>query len=136
MPLLRDLFPSKYLKADDVDELGGEVRAIIKSVKIEEMQDPEKGKEDKPILYFLRVDKGLVLNKTNAMTIAASYGQNTDDWVSKEVLLVTEMVTAFGETKPAIRIRIAKKQATPAVAAAAPAEPATDPADSFGGSGQ
>lgn len=124
---LRDLYPSKYLKADDIEEEGGELRALIKGVKIEELQDSEGGKQDKPILYFLRIDKGLVMNKTNAETIGDSYGDDTDAWTGKEVLLVTERVTAFGKTAPAIRIRIPKKAAAPApaaepVAAGTPAE--------------
>lgn len=133
--LIKDLYPSRYLKADDVDEMGGEVRAIIKNMKLEEMDDPERGKQDKPILYFLRVEKGLVLNKTNAEIIAGAHGLDTDGWSGKEILLVTEPVTAFGQTKPAIRVRIPRKAPTPAAAATAQA-PATDPADSFGGSGQ
>lgn len=122
MPLLKDLYPSRYLKADDIDEQGGEVRAVISKIKMEEMQDPERGKEDKPILYFLRMEKGVVLNKTNALTIGAAYGPDTDGWIGKEVLLVTEMVTAFGETKPAIRVRVPRKQAafTPKEPTAAP----------------
>lgn len=103
---LRDLYPSRFLKAEDITEEGGEIRAFIKAVKIEELQDPERGKEDKPVVYFLRIDKGLVLNKTNAETIGDAYGDETDAWAGKEVLLVTERVTAFGKTAPAIRIRI------------------------------
>lgn len=124
MPLLKDLYPSAYLKADDIDEQGGEVRAIISKIKMEELQSSEGGKEDKPILYFLRTEKGLVLNKTNAMTIGAAYGPDTDGWTGKEILLVTEMVTAFGETKPAIRVRVRKAPAVKAAAPAAEAPPA------------
>lgn len=117
---LKDLYPSRFLKAEDITDEGGEVRALIKSVKIEELQDPERGKEDKPVVYFLRIDKGLVLNKTNAEIIGEAYTDETDNWPGKEVLLVTERVTAFGKTAPAIRIRIPKKQAAPAQAEAPP----------------
>lgn len=127
MPLIKDLYPSKYLKADDVDEMGGEVRAVIKALKIEELQDPEHGKQDKPILYFLRMDKGLVLNKTNAEIIATAHGPDTDNWVSKEILLITEPVTAFGQTKPAIRVRVPRK--SPAAKPAAEPTPAAAPAE-------
>lgn len=132
---LRDLYPSRFLKADDIEEEGGEVRALIKCVKIEELQDPERGKEDKPILYFLRIEKGLVMNKTNAETIGDAFGDETDAWVGKEVLLVTERVTAFGKTAPAIRIRIPRKPTSaPVTAAAAPPDEAVEsgtPADTF-----
>lgn len=128
---LRDLYPSKYLKADDIEEEGGEVRALIKGIKIEELQDSEGGKQDKPVLYFLRIDKGLVLNKTNAETIGEVHGDETEAWVGKEVLLVTERVTAFGKTAPAIRIRVPKKSSAPAPAAVAEPDESGTPADTF-----
>lgn len=131
---LRELYPSKYLKADDVEDMGGEVRALIKCLKIEELQDNEGKSEDKPVLYFLRVDKGLVLNKTNADLIATMHGDETDNWTGKEVLLVTESVTAFGQTRPAIRVRVPRKPAPTTAATAAAlgaANPAPDPAESF-----
>lgn len=131
---LRELYPSKYLKAEDISETAeGEVRALIKGIKIEELQDPEGGKQDKPILYFLRIEKGLVMNKTNAETIGDAYGDETDAWVGKEVLLVTERVTAFGKTAPAIRIRIPKKPTSAPVTAPPETEPAESgtPADTF-----
>lgn len=130
---LRDLYPSRFLKADDIEEEGGEVRALIKGVKIEELQDPERGNQDKPVLYFLRIEKGLVMNKTNAEIIGDAYGDDTDAWVGKEVLLVTEKVTAFGKTAPAIRVRVPR--AAPAKAAAAAPPPESElsgtPADTF-----
>lgn len=124
---LKDLYPSKYLKAADIDEEGGEVRALIKCIKIEELQDPERGKEDKPILYFLRIDKGLVMNKTNAEIIGDAYGDETDTWPGKEILLVTEKVTAFGKTAPAIRIRIPRAPKPAQAVPAAAAQPQTEP---------
>lgn len=126
---LKELYPSKYVKADDIEEEGGEVRALIKGIKIEELQDSEGGKEDKPVLYFIRMEKGLVLNKTNALTISDAYGDETDAWAGKEVLLVTERVTAFGKTAPAVRIRIPKKAPAPAPAPAAEPVAAGTPAD-------
>lgn len=132
---MKELYPSKYLKADDVDEQGGEVSALIKTVKLEEMQDNEGAKEDKPVLYFNNVPKGMVLNRTNADRISAVYGDESDNWRGKPVTLYTEQVTAFGKTTNAIRLRVAKPKAAPVVQAEPAAEGAPDPADSFGGAG-
>jgi len=110
---MRELYPSKYLKADDVDEAGGEARALIKSVKLEEMQDNEGNKDEKPILYFTNLPKGMVMNKTNADRIAAVYGDESDDWRGKEIILYTEPVTAFGKTANAIRVKVPKPTQKP-----------------------
>lgn len=121
---MKELYPSKYLKADDVDEQGGEVAGIIKGVRLEEMQDSEGVKEDKPVLYFSNLPKGMALNRTNADRIAAVYGPETEEWRGKVVTLYTEQVTAFGKTTNAIRLRVQKPK--PVAAAAAAPAPADD----------
>lgn len=126
---LKDLYPSRYLKADDITETAeGELRALIRGMKLEEMQDNDGGKEDKPVLYFIRVEKGLVMNKTNAETIAGAYGDETDVWTGKEVLLVVESVRSFGKMVPGIRIRIPRKPTSAPQPAPQPA-PAQQPAE-------
>lgn len=132
---MKEMYPSKYLKADDVEEQGGEVPVLIKSVRLEEMQDNEGAKEDKPVLYFNNVPKGMVLNKTNADRISAVYGDESDLWRGKPVTLYTEQVTAFGKTTNAIRLRVAKPKVQAATAPAEPEAPAEDPAETFGGNG-
>lgn len=125
---LTQLFPSKFLKADDID---GEVQAIITKLAWERMKDDEGKEEDKPILYFLKVEKGLVLNKTNAKRISEIHGDETDDWPGKKIILTKEWVEAFGKADWAIRVKMqppGRPQPTPA---AAPAAPAGDPADTF-----
>lgn len=132
---MKELYPSKYLKADDVDEQGGEVAAVIKTVKLEEMQDNEGAKEDKPVLYFNNVMKGMVLNRTNADRICAVYGDESDGWRGKPVTLYTEQVTAFGKTTNAIRLRVPKPQAQKQPMPSDHLPVAADPAESFGGAG-
>lgn len=99
---MNELYPSRFLSADDID---GEVPVIIASLGFEKMKDNDGKEQDKPILSFLKVEKGLVLNKTNAQRIADIYGDETDNWVGKKITLCTESVTAFGETKWAIRVK-------------------------------
>lgn len=69
------------------------------------MKDDEGREEEKPVLLFKGVEKGLVLNKTNATRIADQHGDETDLWVGKRITLTTESVTAFGKTQWAIRVK-------------------------------
>lgn len=96
------LFPSQYLGAHD---LGGKDAVVtIKKVVIEELKT-ERGSERKPIMYFDKTEKKLVLNKTNATSIAALYGKEVEGWYGKRITLYGAMVSAFGKEAEAIRVR-------------------------------
>ncbi|MEH2501202.1 arabinogalactan endo-1,4-beta-galactosidase [Bradyrhizobium sp. AZCC 1578] len=92
-------FPSKYLKAADLQ--GREVRVIMANVEREKIGD-----DAKPVLYFKGKDKGVVLNKTNAGTIADAYGDDTEDWYDQPLILFSVMVDFQGKVAPAIRCRV------------------------------
>lgn len=111
------LFPSRYVAAVDLN--GHDVTVVIKNVVMEEMGAPPQA-EEKPVAYFVKAKKAMVLNKTNAMNIAGLYGPDTDQWAGKSVTLYSAKVKAFGAVHDAIRIR-------PQVPPASPAGP--DPQD-------
>jgi arabinogalactan endo-1,4-beta-galactosidase len=94
-------FPSKYLRAADLDDR--QVKVAISQITMEEVGT---GEEPKPVLYFEGKDKGVVLNKTNASTIAAVYGDDTDDWIGAEIILFGAMVDFQGRSVAAIRCKI------------------------------
>lgn len=96
---MNDIYPSKYLKADDL--MGREVRVIMATVEMEKIGD-----DNKPVLYFKGKDKGVVLNKTNASTIAAAYGNESEDWFDQPLILFSVMVDFQGKVAPAIRCRV------------------------------
>lgn len=96
------LFPSKYLRADDLQD--HEVQCTIADVRVEDVSGD--GTDDKPVLYFEGKDKGLVLNKTNSMVIASSYGDDTDDWQGKPVVLYPTKTQYQGKLVPCLRVRI------------------------------
>jgi hypothetical protein len=89
-------FPSDYLRAADLE--GRQV-----SVKMSRVEKREMGEEVKPVLYIEGKEKGLVLNKTNANTISAAYGDETDQWEGEEIVLYETMVEFQGTRKPGIR---------------------------------
>lgn len=106
------LYPSTYLSSADL--LEKDVTLTIKRVVVEELRS-EGGSEDKPVVYFEETaakakstgtkEKRLVLNKTNATTIASIHGNEVDDWKGKRITLFPTTAPAFGETKECIRIR-------------------------------
>ncbi len=100
MTTVSDAFPSNWIKATDLNN-----RTI--KVKIDKVVFEEIGqnKDKKPVMYFEKVQKGLVLNKTNATEIAAKHGETMEDWTGKEIELFSMMVPFQGQNVPAIRVR-------------------------------
>jgi hypothetical protein len=100
-----DAFPSNYIKAADIED-GEELQVTIAKVTIEGLKRQDGTEEQKPVVHFTDSDKQLVLNKTNFERIVAATGQeDTDNWAGKKITLYTEIVDAFGESKPAIRVK-------------------------------
>lgn len=101
---INSAFPSKYLKADtDVDEDGSVF--TIKTVKVETIGQGAK-QEQKPVVYFEEVEKGLVLNKTNANFIVGILGEDdTDAWKGGKIKLVATDVEYAGDLLRGIRVR-------------------------------
>lgn len=95
---ISNAFPSEFLKAADLQ--GRNVRVLMSHVEMRDI-----GGDHKPILFFQGKDKGMVLNKTNANNIALVYGDDTDDWHGKEIVLFEAMVDFQGKTVAAIRAR-------------------------------
>lgn len=93
-----DVFPGKYLRADDLN--GAEPIVTMRDVKIETLGD-----DSKPVLYFVGKEKGLVMNKTNWAAITEITGSDdSDEWTGKKVKLVTRKVDFQGKRVPAIRV--------------------------------
>ena len=104
-------FPSKYVKASEIPEEG--LTLTIDRVEIEDV-DGKGG--HKPVLYFRKAKKGLVLNVTNSKKIQQLCGTpETDDWGGKAITLYQSETEYAGDTVPCIRVRAAKNGSTPAV---------------------
>ena len=63
-----DVFPSKYLKAADLN--GRPVTVTIKSAPYETLKNPEGKEQGKTVLYFVRGKKALPLNIVNWDSVA------------------------------------------------------------------
>ncbi len=120
---ISEAYPSKYLKAVDLD---GQDRTVSIRACVQEELGQGSEMEVKPVLYFDGGQKGLVLNKTNAQAIAEDYGDDTEAWTGREIVLFIQKVTFQGKLTPAIRVRVQKTAPQPVVQRA-PAMPASEP---------
>lgn len=103
----KQMFPSEFLKSDDLSSKPEEV--TMDKVTVREFQDPiTKESEEKPLLHFVGVEKTLILNKTNWDRIAEMYGDESDKWKGKKIKLHLEAITAFGKKTDAIRVLVEK----------------------------
>lgn len=100
MPRVSEEFSSdsRFLKALD---LGGK-RFRVRIVRVGRDEVGDDG--EKWVLYFEGAQKGLVLNKTNARTIAESYGDELEGWVGKDIFLFSKLVDYQGRDVPGIRV--------------------------------
>jgi hypothetical protein len=116
---VHSMFPSKFVAAGDL--MGQDVSVVVSSVTIEEVgADAEK----RPVVHFQGMQKGMVLNRTNAKRIATMYGPEVESWVGRPVTLYPSETEYSGETVPCIRVRPAPPMLNqvqqPAVVQAAP----------------
>jgi arabinogalactan endo-1,4-beta-galactosidase len=103
---MSDAFPSRYLRPADLQ--GNQVTLAMLKVEMEKVGD-----DDLPILYFENKSKGMVLNKTNANTIALAFGDDTENWQGGEIILFETIVDFQGKSMPAIRCRIPPRKPKP-----------------------
>ena len=111
-----DSFPSPYVKAAD---LNGKSHAMTIRLCVSEELGQGADKELKPVLYFQKAQKGLVLNKTNARVIADAYGVETAAWEGRPVEIYPTQVEFRGNMVDGIRLRIPAAASTPAAPPAA-----------------
>jgi hypothetical protein len=116
-----DIYGSKYLSVADLKD--GEPRFKVGKVTIEELREKNGTTKRKYVIWFEGVEKGLVINKTNAKKLADAYGKQSAKWIGQLVLLYSEDTT-FGK---GVRVRPLRKPAT----LAAP-DPDLDDAIPFG----
>lgn len=101
---INNAFPSKWLKSGDVPE-DADLVLTITTVDVETVGQGEDAQE-KPVAYFAETDKGLVLNKTNAGTIATLHGPETDGWAGKKISLFATEVQFGSQMTLALRVRV------------------------------
>ena len=94
-----DLF--QYMAGDMIGQ--SNITLTIANVTMENMNSG-KGAQTKPCLRFQERDKLMVLNKTNAKTLAAILGPETDNWKGARVTIAAPIVDAFGKSARSLRV--------------------------------
>lgn len=104
MTNVNEMYPSnsQYLKASDFQ--GREIKVTIASNEVAEFDNGKK-----VVLKFQGKDKGLTLNKTNAMKIADAYGEDIEAWVGQEIIMYPDKTDFGGKMVDCIRVRIPPK---------------------------
>ena len=94
-----------YLGAWDIEQ-GSDLVLTIARVEQRQVKNPQ-GKDEEVIVAEWREGyKPMILNVTNCKAIAKAHNSEyIEDWVGKPVSLFTTMVSAFGDTTEAVRIR-------------------------------
>jgi hypothetical protein len=131
-----------YLKGE-VLKASGPVRGTISGVTI----DTFKGQNGKPdeqklscVVDLGTEEKKVTLNKTNLRVIIGAYGDDTDKWVGRPIVVYYDPNVSFGgRTIGGVRVKVPTTQAPLAqqqqavnAAPAAPAAPATDGLETVG----
>ena len=117
------MFEREYLGVWDLR--GRDVTVSIKKVRGATLTAPGGIKQKKPVVWFDRTDKALILNKTMAATIQSMYGSDTVHWVGKLITLYPT-TTKFGkETVECIRVRPTIPKGKAESVKSAPVDPET-----------
>ena len=95
---INDAFPSKFIKAPDLQ--GARIKLVIDAVEMQTI-----GQDQKVVVKFVGKSKGLVLNKTNAVTISEIAGSDdTDQWLGVAIVIYPTQTNFQGKRVDAIRV--------------------------------
>ena len=115
---VNDVFAGDYLKAE---QLQGRAHTLIMGkATLSKFDDG-----DKITLHFQNTEKALMLNKTNASTIAIAYGNETDNWYGHPIEVYPDQTMFGGKMVPCIRVR--RPEQAPAPAPTAQQQVMTEP---------
>jgi hypothetical protein len=98
-----EIFPSKYLKAADLE--GKAIVTTIVSAPKETLKTPDGREDTKTVLYFRSAKKTLPLNRTNWDSVADICGDDTDTWPGCQIELYPTQTEMKGKVVDCIRIR-------------------------------
>jgi hypothetical protein len=101
MVLASNYDQSRFLKAVDLN--GGEKKVRIKNCTEETMSD---SKECKLVVWFTNIAQGLVLNKTNNRVLREAFGDETEGWSGKIIVLFSMPTELRGKMVQGLRVRI------------------------------
>jgi hypothetical protein len=101
MPKVSEMIVSKFLRKEDIDD---DLIVTCKNVALEDM--PGEAGEQRWVLMFRELPKGLVLNATTIRVLAKAYGDDTESWKGQKVSLYVDPNVSFrGQVVGGLRLR-------------------------------
>jgi hypothetical protein len=98
---IKDRFAGAFFNADHV--------RAAKTLTIDDINVEEVGGEEKVVMSFRECEERLVCNKTNAMTIAEEWGDETDDWIGGTIQLSRGATMMKGKRVPCVQVQCVKR---------------------------
>lgn len=99
----KSMFKGDYIAAVEFD--GKSPTLTVAEVRMAKLEGEDGRQKDKGVVFFKETDRGWVLCKTNAMCLAAMFGDQVEGWTGKRVTLFATDVKVGPETKPGIRVK-------------------------------
>lgn len=96
------LYPSKYLKAEDLK--GQKVTVTVSGVSQDNLQMPGGRKKQAVVISMKGKEKQFVANTTNGWALALLLGRRTKDWVGKRIQLAPDVDKLRGKQVPCVRV--------------------------------
>lgn len=100
---ISEQFAGSYFKAQDLPQ-----PRVLTIQDVTQAKMPEG--DTKPALRFVGEQQQLVLNKTNAYSLAEWFGDDTTAWTGRAVELYSTTTSFGGRMVPAIRVRLPHQQ--------------------------
>jgi hypothetical protein len=107
-----DLYGSNYLAATDLKK---PITTVIEQVEQEDFARQGEKKKMKAVLYLRGLKKPVIVNKTNALTLATAFGKDFDEWIDQRVEIKAEPTTFAGKPTKGIRLYPANGKDAPAL---------------------
>lgn len=107
-----DVFPSKYLKAADLN--GKPIAVTIESAPLETLKNPAGEEQTKTVLHFKKAKKTLPLNRVNWDAVADTTGEDdSENWTGHQIELYPDKTQMAGKTVDCIRVRAPAQRELP-----------------------
>lgn len=101
----RVMMDKPYLGAWDIPDKG-ELVLTIDKVDTDKVMNESHKEDEKMLVHFKEAKKPMICNVTNAKAIAkVANSTYIEDWIGVRIILYAAEISAFGETRDAIRVR-------------------------------
>jgi hypothetical protein len=107
-----DLYGSNYLAATDLKK---PITTVIEQVEQEDFARQGEKKKMKAVLYLRGVKKPVIVNKTNALSLATAFGKDFNEWIDQRVVIKAEPTTFAGKPTKGLRLYPANGEDAPAL---------------------